>query len=475
MHKRFSISLTCLVLSLCVPALSFDLKIENGPIQYHETKSSLSKTLQSIAGNHTKSTYIGYSVPSTQIYENNDGSCAWDLVSNTFKPGTMGGFHFKKEPATGAESINIILKMRQGSLERLSLLADGCSLDAGGETIHWVNGVDPASSIAWFSQQIGSGIRDSEEAVTAIAMHRHPTAIDSLVSFSQAGVASEIRRSGVFWLGQLDDSRGSARLAEMVENEDDTNLREHLAFVLSTMNSDDSRDLLYSMAMQDATARIRHKALFWMCQSGHPEAKRLILEKIESETDSEFLEEAGFMLSQLPNQRGMTHLANFAENHPSPNFRQNAIFWLAQSIHEQALPAILRSIEKDSSLEVRKHAVFALSQVKGNESLEALIQLAESHKESSVRGTALFWLGQKASERVKETLKASVMNDEDKEVMEQALLGLTQLPKDEKVPLLLDIAQTHPVPEIREQALFWLGQSGDERAISLFKQILSAH
>ncbi len=71
-------------------------------------------------------------------------------------------------------------------------------------------------------------------------------------------------------------------------------------------------------------------------------------------------------------------------------------------------------------------------------------------------------------------LKAKIDNAiADVEIQKQAVVAIGRRPKDEAVPILIRIARNHPKMPVRKTAIQMLGQTGDERAVALFRELLS--
>lgn len=88
----------------------------------------------------------------------------------------------------------------------------------------------------------------------------------------------EVRKKAAFWAGQ-----GHAPLADLTAlygSVQEARLREHVIFVLSQRDETSAVDALLGIARNDADARMRKKALFWLAQKEDPRVARLISELI---------------------------------------------------------------------------------------------------------------------------------------------------------------------------------------------------
>jgi HEAT repeat protein len=104
----------------------------------------------------------------------------------------------------------------------------------------------------------------------------------------------------------------------------------------------------------------------------------------------------------------------------------------------------------------------------------ALLRIArDDRRPHDAREQATFWLSQFAADRaLGPDDSEDESDDEDESDREQAVFALSQLDRNAGVPALLQVARSHPMAGVRRKALFWLGQSGDERALTLFEELL---
>jgi hypothetical protein len=166
-------------------------------------------------------------------------------------------------------------------------------------------------------------------------------------------------------------------------------------------------------------------------------------------------------------------LNRFTEPPAHEELRAQGAFWLGVSRADVGFARLREMMRTDPSSEVKEQVIFAISQSEADGAMDLLVSIARDDDDPELRGQALFWLGQEAGERATATLKGAADNDPDADVREQAVFALSQLPPDEGIPLLIEFAKTSRHPEVRRSAMFWLGQSGDERALTLFEEILA--
>ena len=86
-------------------------------------------------------------------------------------------------------------------------------------------------------------------------------------------VAREVRRNAVFWLGQEAAAAATAGLREIIESDEDVEVREHAIFALSQRPNDESIPALITyIRRNNVDPRLKKKALFWLAQKDDPRA-----------------------------------------------------------------------------------------------------------------------------------------------------------------------------------------------------------
>ena len=81
--------------------------------------------------------------------------------------------------------------------------------------------------------------------------------------------------------------------------------------------------------------------------------------------------------------------------------------------------------------------------------------------------------GQLLGEKSLGALTSTLDSDPDTEIQKQAVIAISRRPPDEAIPILIRTARSHPKMPVRKQAIQMLGKTGDERAVALFRELLS--
>jgi HEAT repeat protein len=246
----------------------------------------------------------------------------------------------------------------------------------------------------------------------------------------------------VYWAGSIANDESLNFLRELLEKENSQKLGEQATAALAMHNDGRVGQLLEGIVRDVKAESIRKSAVFWLGQT-------------EGETS--------FLADLVRNEQESTEV------------RKQGAFAIGVSKDAGALMTLQSLFSQVTNREVKKQVIFgAFVNKNADGAVDFLIQAASKDSDREVRKQAIFWLGQKAGQRTLEVLGDTVeRNDEDTEVQKQAVFAISQRKKDEAVPMLIKIAKTHQKGEVRKQALFWLGQIDDERAVELFKEILS--
>ncbi len=183
---------------------------------------------------------------------------------------------------------------------------------------------------------------------------------------------------------------------------------------------------------------------------------------------------AVFVLSLHEHAGGIPYLTRLAASELDPDIRKTAAFWLGQIPKSESLKSLVELYGQEQNSEMKEKLIFAISQHDSERAVSILIDIAEKDSDSQVREKAIFWLGQMAGKRTLQALGNIVDYDPETEIKTKAVFAISQHgDKQEAADMLISIARDHPNPEVRRKAMFWLGQMGDERAVRLFKEILT--
>ena len=176
-------------------------------------------------------------------------------------------------PVAGNGTLSLFFRVSGGRIERLRLHSADCTLDANGAPIHWIEGVQPASSERFLRSLVDSSkVRDrvSKHAITALALQAGTT--DTLIDLARHHASSEVRGQSLFWLSQRAGEKAAAALRDAVDNDPEEHIREKAVFAISQLPNDRSVPLLIELMKTHRSKGVRRKAAFWLGQKDDPRA-----------------------------------------------------------------------------------------------------------------------------------------------------------------------------------------------------------
>ena len=275
---------------------------------------------------------------------------------------------------------------------------------------------------------------------------------------------SDDRIAALNALLQMDAERAMPILQKVLARRDPCSvaLRRKAVFLVSQKRTDQTANILMSVARSDPDQEVREQAVFWLSQV--PGSTGLLEEILKGNSDESIKEKALFALSQQNEPRAAQILRDFAARESeNSDLREKAIFWLGQR-HSTENTEFLRNLySRLSDEDLKDKILFSLSQQKGAGNEQWIMNIALNPKEDiELRKKALFLAGQ-SGVAISELSKLYDRMG-DSEMREQIIFVLSQRQRDPAaMDKMFDIAKNEKDPELRKKAIFWLGQSRDPR------------
>jgi tetratricopeptide (TPR) repeat protein len=263
---------------------------------------------------------------------------------------------------------------------------------------------------------------------------------------------------------QMDADRAMPILQKVLARRDACSvaLRRKAVFLVSQKRTDQTANILTSVARSDPDQEVREQAVFWLSQV--PGSTGLLEEILKGNSDENIKEKALFSLSQQNEPRAQQILRDFAmRDTESEDLRDKAIFWLGQRRSSENTEFLRTLYSRLTNQDLREKVLFSLSQQRGVGNEQWLMNIAVNPKEDiELRKKALFWAGQSGVAIPELSRVYDRMGDS--EMKEQVIFVLSQRQSDRTaMDKLFDIAKNEKDPELRKKAIFWLGQSRDPR------------
>ena len=308
----------------------------------------------------------------------------WHNGTTTVSSGTSISIGSKNE--TRNLGVFFLHEPSDGSIVRVEVFNLDRRREYSGYPVYWLGRATNDESLTYLkalaeSNQIGEAPKQS---VVAIGLHDDPRVGGMLEDFVRNSKIDKVRRSAIFWLGQIPGH--NQFLVDLVRNEQESaSLRKEAAFAIGI-----SKDPGAVAALEGLYAAITNR-----------EVKKQIIFAVSLDRS-----EDGLSPSNRSSDDGINFLVKVAESDSDRELRKQALFWLGQRAGKRSLEVLGAVVEKsDDDTEVQKQAVFAISQRAKDEAVPLLIKIARTHPKPAVRKQAMFWLGQTGDERALEFFK----------------------------------------------------------------------
>jgi len=330
------------VLGLSTLSLAQQPRVVNAQLHTESASEGLSATVSRLQ--HTSGTFwLGYEVAS--IPGSHFSVCSGDTKS-TAEDGCCGVYQlegsdnsFRSDDSNQAPqtSVNILVRIDQGAVDRIRLIGSGCRIDAGGRSFTWLTDVKADDSIAWLSSLATIESKHfTDQAFAAIAIHESSRATAVLEGFAASANPLWLREKGAFWLGAERGHDGYLALKKLAADPD-PEFRKKLSFDLFVSHDPAAVDDLIRMAKSDQDVAVREQAIFWVGQKAGTKALALLKDTVVNDPEVGVKKKAVFAISQLPKDQAVPELLHVAQTNPDPAVRKDAMFWLGQTHDPRAL------------------------------------------------------------------------------------------------------------------------------------------
>ena len=277
-------------------------------------------------------------------------------------------------------------------------------------------------------------------------------------------------------LMNMDAERAMPILQKVLARRDacSAGLRRKAVFLVSQKRTDQTANILMSVARSDPDQEVREQAVFWLSQV--PGSTPLLEEILRGNGDENIKEKALFSLSQQNEPRAQQALREFAlRETESGDLREKAIFWLGQRRSTDNTEFLRTLYSRLTNQDLKEKILFSLSQQRGAGNEAWLMNIAVNSKEDiELRKKALFWAGQSGVAIPELASLYDRLGTGDTEMKEQIIFVLSQRQKDKPaIDKMFDIAKNEKDPELRKKAIFWLGQSHDPRVQQFLMDLIN--
>ncbi|HTL94177.1 MAG TPA: hypothetical protein VL157_01460 [Gemmatimonadaceae bacterium] len=350
--------------------------------------------------------------------------------------GNDGSWHCEPGP------VRVRLSVHDGTVQAIHTLVGTRHRAIAGLTD--LGAVGDRDAVQYFlSLARSAAVPVAREAVTPVALADSMTVTPELLTLAtERSHPIEVRKSALFWAGQVDESDVSAPVQRIADDTtEDRRLREQAVFVLSQLPDGAGVPGLTRVARSSAEPWLAAKATFWLGQIDDPGASQTLRQLVTDRSVSDEVKgQAVFVLGQHDSQDDQAFLRSQFDALGTKKLQDRVLMGVAQHGGPDA-KAWLLGIVTDSARPVE------------------------------VRKQALFWAGQSEALTTSD-LSALYGRLHDDAMQRQTIFVLSQRDDSAATDELMRIARSDPEHDLRKQAMFWLGQKNDPRVAKFLADIL---
>jgi hypothetical protein len=150
-------------------------------------------------------------------------------------------------------------------------------------------------------------------------------------------VSRESRKSAIFWAGQIGDERVERDIASLIDDGDHEVAKSALFAISQMKTQYSARTLISAARNRSLPLEVRKSAVFWIGQLASEEATKGLKDIMDTDGNTEVKKQAVFALSQMRTESSVDALINIARTSKDRELRKSALFWLGQSNDPRAL------------------------------------------------------------------------------------------------------------------------------------------
>jgi len=216
-----------------------------------------------------------------QVYARQDATVRLSYAS---RPGVCGGSNGNISMSDGDDErdgwtsdcekgpVRVAITLKQGAVTQLTTRVGGRWLPRSGVTdLGTVSATEASQLMLAIARKGGTA---AEDAILPAILADSVTIWPDLIKLAKnPNVATDVRKSAVFWVGQAAAVAATQGLVEVVGDAAvNRDVRESAVFALSQRPDNEGVPALLATARNDKDAKIRKSAIFWLGQSEDPRA-----------------------------------------------------------------------------------------------------------------------------------------------------------------------------------------------------------
>jgi len=203
-------------------------------------------------------------------------------------------------------------------------------------------------------------------------------------------------KTPVYWMGEAETSDSLDCLTSVFEGSGER-LRDRLVFLIGSHSDPRAGEFLFRTALGESSFKVRKSAVFWIGNLRNQQSLPFLQDIYKEARDSGLREQVVFALHICDDERAPAEMLGIARGADSRKVRKSAIFWLGQKVSEESIGFLREVVDSDENDDLKDAAVFAISQLPRERSVPLLIDIARTNRSAAARKKAIFWLGQTGS------------------------------------------------------------------------------
>lgn len=288
MRRQFTLLAGIVALLIGNTAATAQPSITNGRLEPRAAAASIEREIQTLSAQTTEPAWVGYAVPARS---GDHEMCCWNGDGSSsccsgcrLEPGVASAVTTTRQDRPtlleSGDSFFVLYRIENKQVVRIRMFSEACPLDAGGRTVHWLTGVRDDDSVSYLATFLGgsSTNRLADSALSAIAMHRHQSALDRLLAAAKDGATTHVRGQALFWLAQRAGEQAVGAISDAIANDPETEVKRRAVFALSQLPRSEGVPLLIQVARTNTNPAVRKQAMFWLGQSRDPKALQFFQE-----------------------------------------------------------------------------------------------------------------------------------------------------------------------------------------------------
>jgi hypothetical protein len=219
--------------------------IQNGRVEARPS-ADLARDIDAVASRATEPVWVGWRVPIAGVRT----LCSWYVDDTMAVRGFLAAVDETAPaipqiappegpvPIEAGTGLVVLARLASGRVERLRTLTDDCPIDAGGRTLHWLDGVSAARSLAYLDRLAQLGGTDGLDrqayaarrtlaaaAVSAMGLHADPGVPAALLAVLAREPDAALKRRVVHGLAGLPGNAGVPHLIALARTSTDQVVR----------------------------------------------------------------------------------------------------------------------------------------------------------------------------------------------------------------------------------------------------------